>query len=481
MNRYFKQGMMGFVLFFMCFCADAAQSQFSHSETDLVRGLNQMVHRYSEYTHIGIQIQSMNTGKILYEKNANQLFVPASTLKLFTHIAALLFLGPDFQFKTRLLADQQKISENTLKDDLYIQFSGDPSLTQNQLEALIHTLNTYKIKKITGHVYIDNTVFDQKYYAPGWMWDELNFCYAAPISAMAIDESCIHGAIGPNPNGKKASLQIFSQPSFVAIQNTVSMTRGKQGCDLDLSEAGSNQYEITGCMTNEEQKKSLEIAVRDPNKYAKKAIEYSFKKSHIQLLNSMEFRKTPISLPVLSEHRSEPLSVLLTNMSKNSNNVYANTIFKYMGHAASHTSGQWKNASAAMVYLLREKAGLNLSRATIIDGAGLSRYNLITASQLSNLLSFAYHHENIAPSFIKALPIAGVDGTLNKAMWGEGIQNKVFAKTGSMTGVRALAGYIETKQSGVLSFVILMNGLENDAQGYLQLEHDICQYLVTHS
>src|SRR5262249_49846280 len=139
---------------------------------------------------IGVFVKSMRNAQSMYSHNSYQPLVPASTMKVLTAEAALLFLKPEYRFTTQLLTDAKSVKDGVLQGNLYIVLSGDPSLTYNDLLDLLLNLKTQQITGIAGNVYIDNTAYDQRFYGPNWEWKDKSYCYAAPISASIINHNC---------------------------------------------------------------------------------------------------------------------------------------------------------------------------------------------------------------------------------------------------------------------------------------------------
>lgn len=144
-----------------------------------------------------------------------------------------------------------------------------------------------------------------------------------------------------------------------------------------------------------------------------------------------------------------------------------------------HTQASWRNSIYAMESFLGKAAGINFSSISIADGAGLSRYNLVSPVQLGKLLYYAYHQDQVIPYLLNALPIAGVDGTLRWRMPNLAKGQNVHAKTGTMKGITGLAGYVKTQNNGTVGFVILINGFVGKYTPYRNFQDKVCQYLVT--
>ena len=152
---------------------------------------------------------------------------------------------------------------------------------------------------------------------------------------------------------------------------------------------------------------------------------------------------------------------------------------KKLGETYFRSRGTWQNSVNALNAILTKPTGIDFNHNLINDGAGLSRYNLISPKQLAKALYFAYHHNTIKKPFFNALPIGGKDGTLAYRMKDLRSGARVHLKTGNMTGVSALAGYINTKHLGVISFVMMINGFVKPKKPFLELEDDLSRYLVS--
>ena len=182
--------------------------------------IDEAIEQLSPNANIGIMVESIADQKIIYQKNPYQLFVPASVVKILPAVSALSFLGPNYTFQTKILAKKPDIRNGVVNHDLYLYFDGDPSLTQKNLKNLVKQLSALGIKKITGNIHIDDTAFDREHLGAGWMREDLNLCYASPISAIIIDKNCIPVKLAP---AKKAGqLAILTNPQkHISITNHV--------------------------------------------------------------------------------------------------------------------------------------------------------------------------------------------------------------------------------------------------------------------
>ncbi len=361
----------------------------------------------------GIAIQSLQTGQIVYVKNFNLPFVPASNMKLFTAAAALIYLGPAYQYHTTIYRNN---------NDIYMKYTGDPDLTAQQVKNLIRQLKQSGISRIKGNFYIDNSQYDNYDIAPGWMWDDLKYCYAAPVDAVMINHNCI-----------------------VPLNSTID--------DNDP-------------------------AIQFPYHTATTLIYQSLQQNHIFLQGKILSGTVDRQAKIIADQVSQPLSALVTQMLKNSDNLIANSLLKTLGSTYFKQAGNWDNGVLAMQTILNQRYHINFSQAKIVDGSGLSRYDLITPQQTLQLLNYVYHDQAIAIYFINALPIAGYDGTLKNRMLSRNIMGRVHAKTGTMGGVSSLSGYAYTNNNQVYAFVIFMNNFVGKVKSQTNIEDEIVSILV---
>lgn len=373
--------------------------------------------------NLGMEIYSIKNNKVIYAYNQDHKFIPASNTKIFTSLCALDFLGTEYQFKTQLLTDGV-IQENTINGNIYLKGSGDPSLTSENLENLINKLSDNGVQIITGDFCIDHDQFDHEGFAPGTTIDDLGeHSYFNPINSLIIN----HKASGLHPI------------------NIVSFTDNKK----------------------------MENMFFDLAKFLEEILD----KYNIKLHGSFNFKKSERNFSLILEHVSEKLPVLLSHLNKNSDNLYADCLFKKMGLIdAQSLVGTWQAGATALKCFLEIKLGINPQDIKIVDGSGLSRYNLVSPHQIVTALAWA-SQQPFFDSFLKSLAVVGIDGTLKNRMLD--LSPKVKAKTGAIGGVSSLSGYIETSDQDTLIFSILINGNTNSSYSpKTEIEDAICKLLV---
>lgn len=421
---------------------------------------------------VGVYIKSMKYDDTLYAQNINHPFVPASVLKILTAESALLYLGPDYRFNTKLVTDAKSIKNGILYGNLYLIQSGDPSLTYSDLIDLMDSLKSRRIQKIVGNVYIDDSAFDQSYEAPGWTLKDTHSCYGAPISAGIINHNCLALRVMPGRNpGQLARILKSPHYYYPVLQNTVvTKTRRSKGCYLKLG-SKENSLSLHGCMPKGNYAWGVSYVIENILNYNQSLVKSLFKRHRVTVQGRIIPGKALTSLSPLVNHQSKPLKAIVTEMMKNSDNIIAGALFKKLGQLYTKKPGSWKNGSMAVEKILSNKIGINTSNMRIIDGSGISRFNQVTPNQMMQVLDFAYHHTGTNNDFFSSLPVAGIDGTLKHRMYN--IARKARAKTGTMHGVISLAGYTASNAKEPIAFVIIINGNRNSGWAYRELEDKI--------
>lgn len=412
----------------------------TYGTAQLSNQLNYLIDSSSGGALVGVYVKSMKDGDSLYSRNIHQALTPASTVKIMTAEASLLYLGPEYRFSTQLLTDAKSTKNGVLQGNLYVVLSGDPSLTRDDLDELLDVLKSQNIRAIAGNVYIDNTAYDQRFYGPGWIRSDKQYCYGAPISASIINHNC----------------------PVVQVTTTKKIKSSKKNAKARV------RRQVT----------SVSHVVTDVPDYNRTLFKNLLARKGIRVYGSVTFDSAPLKAKLIGSHASAPLRELLTDMMKKSDNIIASAVFKKIGQLYNREPGSWENSSYAVSQILSKKADVNPSGMRILDGSGLSPANLTTPAQMMQVLNFAYHHNPTSYDFISSLPIAGVDGTLKHRMGN--IARKVRAKTGSLagTGVFCLTGYTVSANKEPLAFVIMINGYGGMGWRYRALEDKIVTTLT---
>ncbi len=416
----------------------------------------------------GVFIKSLKTGEILYKRNADKFFVPASNIKLFTTSAALLLLGENYRFKTRIYAEGD-IYKGTLYGNLIIQGSGDPTISNRYIAGDVDTifnawcdsLKKIGIDKISGNILGDDDSFDEKGYGTGWMRDYEYAWFAAPSGALSFNNNVINIYIKPTSKDLPASVTIEPNVKNLYFINKVLTSDNSEKNSIQIVKNRRNDViTIKGNIGETDIPKTEYISVEDPTEYFVSVFENVIKKNSIVLDgyaidSDKEAHAVDYSETIkLFEHKSVTLKEIIKEINKNSNNFYAEQLLKTIGFEVNNY-GSIENGVKATRKIF-EKMGINIDNLLISDGSGLSRLNFVTPKQIVNLLSFMYRSSNYR-SFYNSLPIAGRDGTLQNRMKNTLAENNVRGKPGLLNGVSAISGYLTTIDDEPIVYSIIAN------------------------
>lgn len=456
---------MKFARLILCFSIIALivqTSQASVSCQDFPNQINTLIAKTMPNADVGIAITDAKTGKVLYQHNGYQAFSPASNVKLLTASASLYELGPNYRYKTMLITNKRQFKNNTLYSNLYFDFSGDPTVTLKTIKNLIKSLKKDGVKKITGNIVLDGSHFSLPNYAPGISYDDISWNYAAPISAFMVNQNALYFQIRPSDTlGKIAKVYTTANgrryaqllPSTV---KTVTYQKSMRRCSLLVNVSDHNVFQLGGCWPISGHARGLKLAIRNPFLFTKKIIVDDIKKQGINFTGKVIQGKTPDHLDMIAEYKSPKLRTLLVTMMKESNNIYAESLTKTLG-AVKYGNGSFQRGVTAIESILHHKTGIDFNKSRLADGAGASRYDLVTPMQFTRLLYVIYQNSDLRDLFMSTLPDAGANGTLRERMTSFDIKNYVTAKTGTMAGVSSLSGYIKTEHDQTLIFSIIVN------------------------
>ncbi len=412
----------------------------------------------------GIKIASLRTGEVLYERNSQLLFHPASNQKLLTSSAAFVLLGPEFNFKTLLACDSSAINNDVINGDLALIGRGNPDLSTGDLSTLAQILAQRGVREITGNIICDDFYFDDVRWGSGWMWDDDPSWLFSRFSALTVNDNAVHVSVSPARSiGQPAQVMINAPSPFVEFINaSITVARRQQSDSLGLPrlsidrrwQENQNVYVISGAIGMDEAPREEKMNVLDPALLAGHVLR------DVLLLNGITVRGGiyrgfgPSKMYVLAEHQA-PLLPVLTNLNKISDNLTAELVLKTIGAERFGRPGTAEKGARAMRAFL-QNSGVDTLALNAADGSGVSRYNLVTPAGLADLLKAMWLREDLRPAFVSTLPIAGVDGTLSSRMRGTVAQGVLRAKTGSLSGVSTLSGYTITAQGEELVFSMMM-------------------------
>ncbi len=427
------------------------------------------------YSIASIKVVSLKSGATLYEMNPYLLMPAASLQKLFTAAAALSRLGPDHAIETSIAVSS---ADNTL----YVRGCGDPLLKKADLARMVSDLagkiplgRQYKIVGDTG-------CFDDTYWGSGWMWDDEPDPDATYLSALTVNRNTIRVTVSPGKSAS-SSLVVSTEPStrYVAIENNgITGERGGP-CSVSITRpAGDrdNRIRVAGSLALGCKSVTKRLTVWRPELYFLTLIA--------ELLEQNGIKGAPVATGVAPADAApltvvrHPVAEIVSVMLKRSDNLSAENLLKYLAHTKSGQKGTAADGAETIKEYLRLH-GIPTDHLVIADGSGMSRYNLTNADTITRLLVAAQKDQEIFPSFVNALPLAGTDGTLARRMRGTPAKGKLRAKTGTMKGVSALAGYTVSADGEPLAFAMIMQNFVGSEQRVRGLQDRMAVLLSTYS
>ena len=448
----------------------------------------------------GVEVTSLSSGQTLYALNPDKLFTPASNTKLFTTAAALALIGPDYKFRTTVETAGTLDRYGRLNGDLLLVGHGDPNLSGRELpydlrtqrndhpiqalETLADALVQKGVKYVDGDIVADDSYFAFERYGEGWSQDDLVWADGAPVSALTINDNVVFVNILPADRpGEKAFVSVTPFADYYHLDNRIITTPAGTGRKFFVNrEPGSTVLTLWGSMPLDDPGANEALAIEDPAEYAAALFRQLLSKrgivvygrqrtKHTELATLSTFSVTAIAPSrggsdgqarplkadqpiVLASYESKPMVDDVRVVNKVSQNLHAEILLRLLGRERG-TAGTIEGGLEVLRGFLTQ-AGIANDQYVFYDGSGLSRQNLVSPHAIVQLLRYA-SVQPWGPAFKSTLPISGIDGSLSDRLSAPRLQNRVFGKTGSLGGVKALSGYAATDSGETVLFSILSN------------------------
>ncbi len=454
--KFFTSILLSFTVFFVSGCSTFSRI-ISSDPTNSFRSQVDAILNDSIFvtTDAAIKIVSLDNNEVLYERNAKKLMRPASNLKLLTTSTALCVLGKDFSILTKVFYSG-KIDSTVLKGNLYFKGYGDPDFsTENLSELISRVVSQLHITSIEGTIIGDATYFDDKRWGSGWMWDDEPYDFAAYNSALTINRNCVGVSVAAGKQlGDTTVITITPPTKFVSLENQ-SVTDTTNNLDISRKfDERLNVITIKGSKKLDTLSRTEYITIRNPELYFLTLAKEELERQHVRVTGDIQLKKIDTAAVFAAEH-IQAIDSMMIFLNKTSDNLSAENTLKILGAEKYGVPGSTENGISAVKKQLVD-FGIDSSGYLMVDGSGVSFYNLMTAENYIKLLQGMYTQKNMFDLFFTSLPDAGIDGTLHNRMKNSSAEKNLHAKTGTISGVSSLAGYVRTADNELLAFSIMM-------------------------
>jgi serine-type D-Ala-D-Ala carboxypeptidase/endopeptidase (penicillin-binding protein 4) len=477
----------------------------------------------------GVLIKPAN-GNVIFARDADKAFMPASNMKLYTSAAALDSFGPDFKLKTSIYATEPVSKSGTLRGDLIFYGRGDPNIsprfdadntdkydelnpkdTITPIEQLADQIKARGVRVIAGNLIGDDSYFAGDLLGPGWEWDDAQFYYGAEVSALTVNDNAVTFIVTPGRRaGDKPTIKVQPATDYLQINNQATTSDAgatRIGVHRQLN---NNAVEFFGTIPRGAAEFKVNIAIHDPARFAATLLKEALQRRGIRVHGRVErmdararvaqpFDET--KLIELAAVSSQPLTELLKVVNKPSQNLHTELLLRqlsklYRPSAITQMDGGGEIATAQVAALdsygrpqpsntlgnevrkqFLQRIGVDIQPLSLRDGSGLARQDLVTPRATVRLLDFMRTHQH-ADHFRASLPIAGVDGTLERRLRNTAAANNVRAKTGTLSYVNALSGYVTTKRGQLLIFSLMGNNYVGAGRDVTGVFDQICVLLA---
>ena len=420
-------------------------------------------------------------GRLLYGRNESRLFVPASNTKLVVSAVATALLPPDWTVKTSLYGGP--VVGGVLLGDLVLYGRGDPTMDRRcyaadstlpgvcdtdpfaRLRQLVDTLRGKGVQMVAGDVVGDGSYFEPTLVHPNWESFDLNWWYAAPVSGLGFHDNSVDFTWQPGPApGAPAVISMSPDLGDVAFENrTVTVPSGGESDigDRFFRHPGTLNIWAEGTVALDHPRRIESFALPDPNLYAARALRQALADGGIAVTGTTRSTTDSTlyaalrSTAPLAEVSSRPLRDWIFPILNTSQNWFSEMLLKQLGRQFAR-GGSWPEGLDVERRFLIDSVKIDSTQISLSDGSGLSSSNLVSPLAFTQLLRFMRRHPRY-PAFATALPQAGSNGSLRNRFIGTPIAGRVRGKTGSISRVNSLSGYLELGRGKSLTFSVQAN------------------------
>ena len=415
----------------------------------------------------GAMVVSLTRGDTLLSVGADELLTPASTMKLFTAALALDRFGPDYHFSTDVLRDGPVSPDGVVEGNLILRGDGDPGFSNRYLrgppDAPLDLLARYVsgagITHVRGDLVADAAGFEDRRIPEGWLSRYLGYGYAAPVSALSVNENVVWVGVEPARNGETAPVFLEPSSSVMDVRSAVRTTAGRGG-RIIVRRIGSDGIEARGWIGTGSPVRRYQLVIQDPARFTAGAFRDALARHGVAVEGEIRLGSTPTGAERVAGLPSPPLARLVSVMNRESINHFAELLYRNAARGpARDAPGSADRAFDLLDEFMVNKVGAAPGSIRATDGSGLSTLDRVTPRALIQLLDYA-HDAPWSSVFHASLPVAGESELLRTRMRATPAQGNLHAKTGTTNRVISLAGYSTARNGEVLAFAFIYNGTD---------------------
>lgn len=435
----------------------AAMYSSPHGAPALASDLGGILHSYTRSGRWGVMVASVTRGDILFAENADVLLKPASTLKMLTAGLALERFGPSHTFATQVLRDRP-IRGGAVDGNLYLKGGGDPTLStrfwqgESPMDALASQVAATGVRHVKGSIIADESAFATERIPQGWKRSYLMSSYAAPVSALSLNENIVW--VVARPERGRAVVELDPPSTTISVTSSVRVVSGSRGRIVARRTAGG--LAVSGTIGSRSAPRRYSLVVREPPTYAAGALEASLRKAGVRVDGGVRLGVAPKGADAVAEVHSLPLANIVSYMNRESINHFAELLLRDAARNGD-VAVSVRDAEAALREFIEKKAGGRGDHIRVHDGSGLSEADSLTPRAMVQVLTYA-HRAPWGPVFHASMPVAGESVLMRRRMRASPAQGNLHAKTGTTNTVAALAGYVTALNGEILAFTFIYNG-----------------------
>lgn len=405
---------------------------------------------------LGILVETLSPAVTLYSRDAGQYFVPASNAKLLTTAAALQHLGPQFRIRTSVYGS----SDNSVQ----VVGRGDPSLTDDRLTELAQQLSRQGIRQVS-HLFAVDNYFRGQPINPSWEWEDINSDYGAAVNSLILNQNVEGLTLFPSGNGRSLRV-VWSDPTEAGqwqVENRIAVKSDEPSFIAVSRDLAKPVLHLQGRL-GVTAPVVLSLPVLSPAEHFLQHFRHALavQKIAVVAVSTTNSLAHPSKVRELAFVESPPLSQLVIETNQYSYNLYAEVLLRTLGTQASDSSTETDKVGLQILKATLTDLGVDSTGYVLVDGSGLSRHNLVSPEALVQTLR-AMAQSKVAAVYRASLPVAGISGTLQNRFRNTTAQGILQAKTGSMSGVAAISGYLNDPDYEPLVFSAIVNQSDQSA------------------